>query len=65
MSATTSAIMKSTPRRSNVTVAMIASEFRKHVADIVVEVTDSKSLPKAELSANRLSRLVTRAAKQN
>ena len=31
-----------------VTAETIASEFGKHVADIVMEVTDDKSLPKAE-----------------
>jgi (p)ppGpp synthase/HD superfamily hydrolase len=32
----------------NVTSETIASEFSKHVANIVVEVTDNKSLPKKE-----------------
>jgi len=35
------------------------------VASIVVEVTDDKSLPKAERKRRKSSRLVTRAAKQN
>jgi hypothetical protein len=35
------------------------------VASIVVEVTDDKSLPKAERKRCKSSRLATRVAKQN
>jgi hypothetical protein len=43
----------------------IASEYRQTVASIVMEVTDDKSLPKAERKRCKSSRLVTKAAKQN
>src|SRR4030088_3432904 len=45
----------------DVTSEMLASEFSKHVADMVMEVTDDKSLPKDE----RKRRQVEAAPKKN
>ena len=43
----------------DVTAEMIASEFGKHVAEIVVKVTDDKSLPKAERKAIQVAHAAT------
>lgn len=42
------ALLHDTLEDQNVKAGTIASQFGQHVADIVVEVTDDKSLPKAE-----------------
>jgi guanosine-3',5'-bis(diphosphate) 3'-pyrophosphohydrolase len=42
------ALLHDTVEDAGVTSEMIASQFGQHVADIVLEVTDDKSLPKAE-----------------
>jgi (p)ppGpp synthase/HD superfamily hydrolase len=42
------ALLHDTIEDQNVTAETIAGEFGQHVADIVMEVTDDKSLPKAE-----------------
>jgi (p)ppGpp synthase/HD superfamily hydrolase len=45
---TIAALLHDTIEDQGVTPEMIASEFGKHVADIVMEVTDDKLLPKEE-----------------
>jgi (p)ppGpp synthase/HD superfamily hydrolase len=46
--ATIAALLHDAIEDQDVTAEMIAAKFGQHVADVVMEVTDDKSLPKAE-----------------